>query len=134
MIISVELRSRVFWIPFSNQINSAFESRRGFAWKVTWGSFVGLVIGITFCFNWGQRNFDNTPWAFYFVTIGISVALAISLVFVLWLKDAVCTRIAEEKHVNVLLRLLLGYGMASLSIWIVIAVFATFIITIVSSV
>lgn len=111
------------WIPFSKQINSTFESDRRLSLKLAAGALFGFVLGVLLSLQWARDHFNNTPPVVYAAIVGGCIALSVSLVTILSLKDAVRKRIARGQPPNLLLRLLLSRGF--------VAVLLAFIVTLV---
>ena len=123
-------RSVPLWIPFSKQINETFESDRRLLLKLAAGAFVGVVLGISLSRRWAVAHHNDTPVFVYVAIVGGSIALAVGLVVILNLKDAVRNRVAHRKPVNVLLRLLLASGLRSLIVWVLLAFVASLVLAI----
>ena len=118
-------RSVPLWIPFKQQINEIFTSDRQLLLKLAAGAFVGCFLGISLAYGWADGHHNDTPGVVSAAIVGGSIALAVGLVVILNLKDAVCNRIASGKRANVFLRLLLTSGSLSLIIWVVFAFVAS---------
>ena len=107
------------WVPFSRQINAVFESERSLLLKLVAGAFVGFCVGASLACGWAANHLENIPVLVYFAIVAGAIVLAVGLVFVLYLKDAVLRRIASGKPVHRVLRLLLASGWLSLLLWVV---------------
>ena len=101
------------------QINAVFESERSLLLKLVAGAFVGFCVGASLARGWAANHLKNTPVLVYFTIVAGPIVLAVGLVFVLHLKDAVRRRIASGKPVHRVLRLLLASGWLSLLLWVV---------------
>ena len=111
--------SGVVWVPFSEQIDKVFASERPFELKVGAGAFVGFCVGASLARGWAANHLEKTPVLVYFAIIAGAIVLAVGLVFVLHLKDAVRRRMAIAQPVHRVLRLLLASGWLSLLLWVV---------------
>ena len=106
------------WVPFSRQINAVFESERSLLLKLVAGAFVGFCVGASLACGWAANHLKNIPVLVYFAIVAGAIVLAVGLVFVLHLKDAVRRRITSGKPVHRVLRLLLASGRLLLTIWV----------------
>ena len=111
--------SGVVWVPFSRQINAVFESERSLLLKLVAGAFVGFCVGASLARGWAANHLEKTPVLVYFAIVAGAIVLAVGLVFVLHLKDAVRRRMARAQPVHRVLRLLLASGWLSLLLWVV---------------
>ncbi len=107
------------WVPFSRQINAVFESERSLQLKIGAGAFVGFCVGASLARGWAANHLEKTPARVYFAIVAGAIVLAVGLVFVLHLKDAVRRRMASAQPVHRVLRLLLASGWLSLLLWVV---------------
>ena len=107
------------WVPFSRQINAIFESERSLLLKLVAGAFVGFCVGASLARGWAANHLKKTPVLVYFAIVAGAIVLAVGLVFVLHLKDAVRRRMAIAQPVHRVLRLLLASGWLSLLLWVV---------------
>ena len=109
------------WVSFSEQVNKIFESARRFPLQLVAGAFVGFCVGTSLARRWAVDHHKETPGLTYLAIVSGPIVLAVGLVVVLHLKDAVRQRQARRKAVNRVLRVFLASGWLSLTAWIVLA-------------
>jgi hypothetical protein len=116
------------WIPFSKEINAAFESDGRLPTKLWFGALFGLFFGVFMSIN--ADPLKNSPPLVFILLIGGFVVLAVVLVVVLSLKDVIRIRIASGQPVHVLQRLILASGYVSLTLWVLLAFVTTIIMAV----